>query len=136
MNAQNWNDSLTLLGLIIMDEPLSRHEKIERFKNAAVNFKQRVSPNFTLTEDNAEDWFIQNEPHLRKNMSSIYYESHLKSVLNNLNALPDKSAFLFSLLKVSLSDQHNADVTNPNVYRFIEKAEDCWGLPTTQSSKR
>jgi|GEM_PF-1958036 len=127
MHAQNWSDALTLLCLLVMEEPGSRAEKIKRFQSAAVAFKNRVSPNFTLTEDIAYDWYIQNESENRKNMSSIYYDTHMMQILNNLKALPDKSDFLFSLMKVAFSTPHIEDDPERRTQRFAEHIEESWG---------
>ena len=134
MHAQNWSDALTLLSLLIMDEAISREDKITRFKTAAVNFKNRVSPNFMMTEDIAYDWYVQNESDNLKSMSSIYYNRNMNRILKNLDALPDKQGFLFALMKVTLSDQRSEDHGQGPTQRFVDTVENCWKLKFSKTA--
>lgn len=134
MHAQNWSDALTLLSLLIMDEDISRDDKISRFKTAAVNFKNRVSPNFMMTPDIAYDWYIQNESDNIKSMSSIHYNRHMNRILKNLDALPDKQGFLFALMKVTLSDQGSSKTQQGPTQRFIDTVENNWKLKFSKTA--
>lgn len=134
MHAQNWSDALTLLSLLIMDEEGTRETKISRFKTAAVNFKNRVSPNFMMTEDIAYDWYVQNESDNIKNMSSIYYDRNVNRILKNLDALPDKQGFLFALMKVTLSDQKSSSFGQSPPQRFIDTVENCWKVKLSNTA--
>ena len=124
MHAQNWNDTLNLLCLMIMsDEPNERLAR-KKFQKTALELKNQVAPNVMLTEEMARDWFIIRRNDLTRKMSSILQEGSITTTLNNLNAIPDKQGLVVAMMKLVFSERHDQVPAN----HVVERAAEAWEL--------
>jgi len=123
MHAQNWNDTLNLLCLMILSNEPNERLARKAFQKTALELKNQVAPNVMLTEEMARDWFMIRKNDLARKMSSILQDESITATLNNLNAVPDKNGLIIAMMKLVFSDKHDQGQDNHVVERAIEAWE-------------
>lgn len=124
MHAQNWNDTLNLLCLMIMSNEPNETLARRAFQKAALELKEQVSPNVMLTEEMAREWFIIRRNDLTRKMSSILQDESITATLNNLNAVPDKQGLIVAMMKLVFSENKDQGPDN----HVVERATEAWAL--------
>ena len=126
MNAQNWNNILKLLSMMIIGSPGKERDEKMLFVQAALSLRNEVYPDLNLTAEMAEDWLNLHREELTRSMSSLYFDKTLSSILNNLKSLPNKKPIILTMIKMTLTD---VGERSKNENRIIGGMNDVWGNP-------
>ena len=126
MNAQYWNDILSLLSMMIIGSRSTIREEKTVFVKAALSLKDEIYPSLNLTDEMAQDWFDLHREELTRSMSSLYFDKTLSKLLNNLKSLPNKKPIIVTMIKMTLTD---VGERSQNENRVIGGMNDVWGNP-------
>lgn len=126
MNAQNWNDILRLLSMMIIGsrETVSKERKL--FAETALSLRDQIYHDLNLSPEMAQDWFDLHREELTRSMSSLYFDKTLSSILNNLKSLPNKKPIIVTMIKMTFTD---IGERSKNENRVIGGMNDVWGNP-------
>ena len=126
MNAQNWNDILKLLSMMIIGSRKTVSSERKLFVETALLLRNQIYQNLNLTPEMAQDWFDLHREELRRSMSSLYFDKTLSSVLNNLKSLPNKKPIIVTMIKMTLTDMGER---SKNENKVIVGMNEVWGNP-------
>lgn len=124
MRAQSWTDIMILTAVMVASNKHDPAVELARFKQAAMSMRDMIGPNITLTDALAESWWTENRQDILLRTSSVHYEATVKSLLKNLNVLPNKKAIITALMKATLTE---LDETTSNG-RVIHRMNKNWNL--------
>lgn len=126
MNAQNWDDILRLLSMMIIGSRESQRKEVDLFEKVALTLRNEIYPELNLTSEMAKNWIVHNREELTRDMSSLYFDKTLNTLLNNLKVLPDKKPIILTMIKMTIS-QNGERSKNEN--SVIGGMNDAWGNP-------
>lgn len=104
MRAQNWTDVMTLLAVMVASSKMDKAAELTTFRNAAINLRDVFAPNIKLTDSFARDWMDENRSDIRRQATSVYFDSSVKRLRKNLDKLAHKSEILTTIMKWTLSE--------------------------------
>ncbi len=130
MNAQNWNDILRLLSMMIIGNRDTIRDERKLFVETALALKSEAYPDLNLTTQMAQDWFDLHREELTRSMSSLNFDKTLSSILNNLKSLPNKKPIIMTMIKMTFTD---VGERSKNENRVIGGMNDVWGNPKPMS---
>lgn len=104
MRAQTWTDIMTLLAVMVASGKMDKEAELSIFRNAALNLRDVFAPNIKLTDSFAIDWMAENRSDIRRQATSVYFDSSVKHLRKNLDNLANKSEILTTIMKWTLAE--------------------------------
>lgn len=126
MNAQNWDDILKLLSMMIIGSRKTVSHERKLFVETALSLRNQIYQDLNLTPEMAKDWFDLHREELTRSMSSLYFDKTLSSILSNLKSLPNKKPIIVTMIKMTLTD---IGERSKNENRVIGGMNEAWGNP-------
>ena len=126
MNAQNWNDILKLLSMMIIGSRDTVREEKMLFRETALSLKAEIYTDLNLSPEMADDWFDLHREDLNRCMSSLYFDKTLSSILGNLKSLPNKKPIIVAMIKMTLTENGER---SKNENKVLGGINDAWGNP-------
>ena len=126
MRAQNWTDIMTLLAVMVAADKRDQKAELSIFKQAALNLRDVFAPNIKLTESFAADWMSENREDIKRQATSVHFDSSIKRLKKNLDNLPNKSVIFMMIMKWVMADEAKGASDKLRFNAEVEESE--WRL--------
>ena len=104
MISEELDDLLSLLAMMIFADKKVVRSEVETFMSAANHLQVLRDIDPRISEPRLLAWFNTNKASLIKILNSNGFEAWLKSVLDSVSSLKDKTAILNVMNQISLAD--------------------------------
>ncbi len=104
MEQRQWQDTLTLLAMMIFADEKVYPEEVDTFKKAALELRDIVTPNLMLTNHMLSEWFKLHKDEIVESLKPWNYDASLAKLMERMNEIPNKKDIIVALMKIAIAD--------------------------------